>query len=471
MKKAKILKLVALAALLVPGLEAAEEKPLPRDLPPFGVDKPLPVPSIDQSALANGLRLWIVGRPGFPRVTAVLAVRGGTSADPEGMEGVGELLADTLKEGTATRSARAVAEELQAVGGEMTAEATDDAVLVTVDGLATGTATLLDVLADVARRPAFPAAEVELAKGNALQGLDAREATPEFLAQKAFARAVFGAHPYHIVAPSRETLRAAGPELLRKEHARRFRPEASLLVVVGDVDPEAVRKAVGRAFGAWKGAGVPPAPAPAAPPAPPRRLLAVHRPGSVQSLFLVGRPVPTASDPRYYPLVVANTVFGGTFGSRLVQNIREEKGYTYSPRAAVQAMEKTGLLSVRADVRNQVTGASLLEITYELDRMATTDPTDEELKRAKRYQSGLYLLRNQIQGAVARTLANNWVNGLPPEALGEFVTRVNAVTTADVRKAGGSYFTSSTQTVVVVGDEATIKEELAAFGTVTMVQP
>jgi predicted Zn-dependent peptidase len=129
-------------------------------------------------------------------------------------------------------------------------------------------------------------------------------------------------------------------------------------------------------------------------------------------------------------------------------------------------MQKSGVLSVSADVRSEVTGGTLLEIFYELDRMGSTVATDEEMSRAKRYQSGLYLLRNQIQGAVARTLASNWVNGLPPEALGEFVTKVNAVTAEDVRDAGRRYFTSSTQTVVVVGDEPKIREELAPFGAV-----
>jgi zinc protease len=122
-------------------------------------------------------------------------------------------------------------------------------------------------------------------------------------------------------------------------------------------------------------------------------------------------------------------------------------------------------------VRNEVTAAALLEMFYEFDRMGATPPSDEEMSRAKRYQAGLYLLRNQIQGAVARTLATNWVNGLPPEALGEFVTRVNAVTPEQVRAAGRSFYPSVTQTVVVVGDEAKVKAELAQFGAATTVQP
>ncbi len=117
---------------------AAERKPLPKDLPPFGEDKPLPKPALAVSTLPNGLTVWTWPRPGVPRFVAVLAVRGGTAADPKGMEGIAELLADTLKEGTATRTSRRIAEELQSVGGEITASAADDAIYVSVNGLASG---------------------------------------------------------------------------------------------------------------------------------------------------------------------------------------------------------------------------------------------------------------------------------------------------------------------------------------------
>lgn len=464
--------LLAFASLLAPALlVAAEKKPLPKDLPPFGEDRPLPRPALAVSTLPNGLTVWTWPRPGVPRFVAVLAVRGGTAADPKGMEGIAELLADTLKEGTATRTSRRIAEELQSVGGEISASASDDAVFVAVSALASGLPVALDVLADVARAASFPAPEVELAKGNAVQGLLARESTPDFLAQKAFAKSVFGDHPYHIVAPSKETLEAATPEALRREFSRRFRPESALLVVIGDMEAAAVSGAVTRSFGPWKGAGEGPAPTPPAPPAGARKILVVNRPGSVQSTIVVGRPTPTVTEPSYFPLLVANTICAGSFTSRLVENIREDKGYTYSPGGSVQTMQKAGLLSVDADVRNEVTGGALLEIFYELDKMGSTLATDEEMSRAKRYQSGLYLLRNQIQGSVARTLASNWAKGLPPEALGEFVMKVNAVTADQVRAVGRKVFTSATQTVVVVGDEPKIREELAPFGEVVSVQP
>jgi zinc protease len=452
---------------------AAEKHPLPKDLPPFGADKPLPIPSIAQSKLPNGLNVWLVKRSGFPRAAVVLAVRGaGTAADKKDAEGITELLAATVKEGTTTRTSRAIAEELQGVGASLETNGTADALYLTAGGLGSGVPKMLEVMADVVRNASYPDAEVALAKGNALEGLAARESTPEFLAQKALARAIYGDHPYHIVAPSRETLQAATAAQLKQEHARRLHPDRALLVIVGEFDAAAVQAALTRHFGPWRGAGEAPADTPASPAAPAmRRLQITPRAGSVQSQILVGRPAATVTDPAYYPLLVANTICAGSFGSRLVENIREDKGYTYSPGGSISARAKGGLLTARAEVRTEVTAATLNEMFYEQDRMAATLPTDEELSRAKRHQGGLYLLRNQIQSSVAQSLASNWVNGLPPEALGEFVSKVNAVTTEQVREAGRAFFPSARQIVVVVGEEAQVKSELAQFGEATVVQP
>ena len=461
-----------LAALLAAplALVAAEEKPLPKELPPFGPDKPLVVPKIDQSKGPGGLTVWLITRPGYPKVTALLTVRGGSAADPKEMEGIAETLADVAKEGTATRSSKQIIEELQKVGGTIGTGASDDAVQVTVDGLGSGTATILTVLADVARNASFPPNEVELAKANAIQNLEVRESNPDFVAGKEFAKAVYGAHPYHVVAPTAETLKALTPDILRREYKRRFRPDRALLVVVGDFDLAAAKATIGKAFAGWTAGTETPGTTPPVPAHQSHGILMKNRPSSVQSAIRVGRTTLKVTDPDYFPLLVANTIFGGSFGSRLTKNIREDKGYTYSPFSSAATQEAGGLLQVSADVRTDVTGASLLEIFYELDRMGSTNPTEEEIQTAKRYQGGLYLLRNQIQGSVARTLAANWVKGLPPEALGEFVPKVRAVTVEQIRKAGRTYLPSRGQTIVIVGDVDKVKADVEQYGPVTVLK-
>ncbi len=470
MKKQNV-ALVLAAALLAPAAFAAEPPPLPKDFPGYGADRPLPVPAISKSTLPNGLTVWLVKRPGFPKVSAVLAVRGGSAVDPAGMEGISDLLAATLKEGTAKKTSRQIAEELQGLGGDLGVSAGADAITLRASALATGTPRLLDLLAAVALAPAFPPAEVALAKENALQELEAAEATPDFLASKAFAKAVYGSHPYHVVTATRETIGKTTPALLGAEHARRFRPDQALLVVAGDLDESVVNASIVRAFGAWKNAGAPLPPVPASPPARGREFLLVDRPGSVQSTVVSGRPGPGVSDPDWYDVLVANTVYADAFGSRLVKNIREEKGYTYSPSGDFTTRRAGSLLQMQADVRNDVTAATLLEVFYELDRMAATKPTADELAGAKRYQGGLYLIRNQLQGSVAGTLARNWVNGLPPEALADFVPKVNAVTAEGVQAAGRKHFLSSTQTVVVVGDAKEVRPQLELYGAVKEIKP
>jgi zinc protease len=460
---------LTLLVAVAPSAFAKDEVTLPKEMPPYGAERPLQVPEIAAATLANGLTVWLVPRPGFPKVVARVTVLGGTAADPAGMEGMAAAFSEVLKQGTKNRSAQQIAEELQAVGGEIGVGVGDDAINVTVDGLATGLETMLDVLADVTLNPTFPEDEIALAKTNAMQGLLAAESTPEFAVDKAFARAVFGDHPYHTTAPTRETIKAIDRNLLVQEHARRFRPDRALLVVVGATDAKTVMPLAKKLFSGWKATGEAPPATPEAPAAGERRILVLDRPGSVQSQIRVGRPTIPATDADYIPLLVANTIFGGSFTSRLIENIREDKGYTYSPHASAQAYREGGLLEVSAAVRNEVTGATLLEIFYELDRMGATLPTDEELARAKRFQSGLFVLRNQIDGAIAATLSGNWVNGLSRDALADFVPKVNAVSAQQVREVGRRLMTSRTQTVVIGGDAAHVKSDVAQFGTVTMV--
>ncbi len=470
--RSKVLALVVLAAA-ASGAALAKQPPVtPKGLPAYGPDKPLPAPNIVAETLPNGVTVWIVPRPGFPKVDVAVVVRGGNASDPADLPGVSDVLASALKEGTASRTSRQIAEQTQAIGGTVDASATADAVFVDGDALATGAAALVEIVADLAQHPSFPGDEVELVKANALETLKAAESQPEFAADKAFRAAVYGDHPYRVISATEASIAKVTPALLKAEHARRFRPERALVLITGAVDPAALQPVVRNAFGGWKASGEAAAEVPPAPAAGnARTIVVVNRPGSVQSEVRVGRQTMKASDPDFHAMVVANTIFGGAFSSRLTDNIREDKGYTYSPSSRATPRALGGLLQIRAAVRNDVTAGTLLEIFYELDRMGATLPTDEELARAKRYQTGLYLLTNSLNGAVVRTLATNWVNGLPPSSLAEFVPKVDAVTAAQVQEVGRKYMTSLTQTVAIGGDAAKIVPAVAQFGTAKVVQP
>jgi zinc protease len=446
---------------------SAEQKPaaLPKDLPSYGPEVPFHAPKVEVKKLPNGLTLWLVPRPGFPKVALALAVRGGLAADPKDLPGLSELLTATLDQGTKTRSARETAEAIQAAGGDLSGNARADCMLVTTDVLAEKTDAALGLLADIFQNATFPDSEVALAKRNAGENLRAQEAQPGFLASRELSKVIFGSHPYSVTSPTQVSISKTQPEELRKIYAERFRPDQTLLVAVGDFEGLQLEAAIGKYFGMWK---APKQPAVAAAPKPdennPHAVFVIDRPESVQTTFAIAAFGPVERDPDFAAAQVANAIYGGMFGSRLITNIREDKGYTYSPFAFLQTRSEAGVLQTRADVRNPVTGASFNEIDYELNRMATTAPTEAEVERARRYLVGLQAIRLQSQGSVAGQLATLWSYGLPPEELGLESERIQKVTGSEVEAAGKKYFPASRQTIVAVGEEKVIGQELAPFG-------
>lgn len=451
--------LVSMPAAAGPGAE------LPRDLPAYGADKPLPVPQIEKQTLANGLEVWVVPRDGIPRVDYVLAVRdAGYAADAPDAPGFASLFAGLLAEGTARRDSRAIAETAQSFGGSVGASASNDGVLVYADALTSHAAPMLELLAEIARSPAFPDNEVKLAQANALQALKAAEAQPSFRATRALLAATFGDHPYARTQQTEASITGVTPAALRQAHGLRFHPDRALLVVTGRLAPDEAFRLAEAAFGDWR---VPGAEAPETAPAPrsvePSRVL-IQRDGSVQATLRIGRPAIPATDPDYVPAVLAGTVLGGGFSSRVNQNLREDKGYTYGASAGFAPSRAGGRVQAGADVRNEVTGAALGEFFAEFERLASEPVPARELEDTKRYVAGGYLISNQMQGAVAATLASNWLLGLPSEFLASYVPRIREVDAAQVQAMARKYFDPKDQSVVVVGDAAAVAAQLEPFG-------
>jgi len=323
----------------------------------------------------------------------------------------------------------------------------------------------LAILSDLVRNATFPDEEVALAKRNALNELRQQESQPSFLAGRAMAKVLFGDHPYHVTSATEQSINASTAEDLRKIYAERFRPDQALLVAVGDFEADGMLAAVKKQFAEWKAPSTQPVTVPAdTSSAPQHAIYVVPRPGSVQTTLELGSFGPLRSADDYEAARVANAIFGGTFGSRLTRNIREDKGYTYSPFATLQTYHAAGLQITRADVRNAVTGPSLNEMFYELNRMVTTSPTDEELRTAKRFLVGIEAIQLQSRASVAGELARLWVNGLTPDAIGTYGKKVAATTAADVDTAAKKYFPAAKTAVVAVGEEKVVREALAPFG-------
>ena len=450
---------------LTSGIAAEKQTALPKELPPYGPLRPLMAKNITTSQLGNGLQVWLVPERGFPKTAFALAVRGGLAADPKDRPGIADLLAAAVTEGTKTRTAKQLASEIQAAGGDLEADATADSILLSASVLADSATKTMALLADVAQNAVFADAEVEIAKKNLSSSLEAEEAEPSFLAKRALYRALFPGHPYGVVSPTKESLAGTTAADLKREYARRFRPDQALLIVVGDFDESRALSEIRSAFGSWR-APSEPAVKPVVQPGSSRtaEVLYVPRPNSVQTTIYLGTLTPSPSSSDYYAAKIANAIYGGMFGSRLINNIREDKGYTYSPGANISNYHETGVLVTRADVRNAVTGASFNEIGYELNRMASTVPTEDELERAKRYMVGTLALSSQSRAAVAQSLARLWINSLPPDELWKQGGKLEGVSATDVESAGRQYFPVSRMTIVAIGDEKVIKDSLSPFG-------
>ena len=455
----------------LPSVPPATPPAFPKGMPGFGADPVLPAPQITRSRLPNGLEVWVVPRTGLPRVDAVLAVRGaGSGADGPGQAGFSALLADLLSEGTMKRDARTLAQDVQALGGSLSASASADGITLGAQALASQAGPLLQLLAEVARQPAFADAEVRLAQGNALQALKASGAQPGFRAEGAMAKALFGEHAYGRGQPTETGIAAATPPALRLAHAQRFRPERALLVIAGRLTAAQGQALARAAFGSWKSSGEA---APATPAAPrqamPARWL-LERPGSVQATLRLGRLAEAASGPDLVPLRVATAVLGDGFTSRINLNLREDKGYTYGASLRVRPWRDGGALVGGADVRNEVTGASLTEFQSEFKRMASEPVPRQEMQQTQRYLAGSYLVGLQTQDAVAGALARNWMVGLPPTYLVDYVAKVRAVTAPQVQAMARKYFAPEAYSIVVVGDPA-VAPQLVPFGKFEVVKP
>ena len=456
-------KPVASAATIEPMAHTIE--PLPKDLPAYGKERSLPPLKIEQRKLANGLTVWVLPREdGPPKVHYVLAIRGGLAADPPMQPGFSSLLADLLKEGTASRDALRVAQDVQSYGGDLQSEAGVDGISLTMSGLASNAAKTITLLSEIALQPAFPQHEVELGKLNAVQALLAAEADPDYQARRAMGRLMFAGHPYGRVLPTQASILSITPEMLHAEHDLRFRPDQALLVITGRIAPDAAFRLAESVFGDWRAEGRPMDATARAPTEVAPGHVFVARDDSVQSAIRIGRPAIAADSPDYFPLQLTNAVLGGGFRSRLNQNLREDKGYTYGAGSGFRAERAGGAVVAYANVRNEVTGAALAQFMHEFARLGGKQVSDDELAQTKHYLAGGYLLLNQQQAQVAAALADYWLVGLPPQTMSDYVPKITAVSAAQVQAMARKYFAPKDQSIVVVG-VAEVKVQLAPYGT------
>lgn len=454
----KKLSLLVLAAIVLGISPAVAQKQTP---PEGGPAKAFTVPANETYMLANGLKVTLVPYGIIPKTAISLAVDAGEINAGNTRAGVAGLTSNLMKEGTEKLTSQQVAEAAARMGSTLDLRADEDQTMLGMDVLQEFTPEAVKLLSDVAQHPRLPESELERLKNDILRQIALQNSQPQTIALVRFRKLLYGDHPYATVLPAENDVKKLTIQDVKDFFAGNFGAQRSHLYVAGKFDVSAVKQAIAESFGGWdKG----PARVENVPVLKPQHVLDLtDRPGAPQSTLIVGLPVPPATSSDTVPLIVTNALLGGAFNSRITANIREQKGYTYSPRSSISRRYHDGYWAETADVTTQYTGASLKEIFGETARMQKEAVSDAELKGIQNYLSGVFIIQNSSRGALIGQLENVDFQGLGEDYLRSYVAKVNAVTPAVVQKMTQDYIKPEEMTIVVVGDKAKIAEQLTPF--------
>jgi len=454
----KKLGLLAITGMILGIAPAMAQKQAP---PEGGPPKAFTVPANETYTLPNGMKVTLVPYGIIPKTAISLAVDAGEINEGTGRVGVASLTTDLMKEGTEKLSAQQVAEAPARMGSTLEVQASKDQTKLGIDVLQQFAPDAVKLLADVAQHPRLPQSEIDRLKNDALRQIALQNSQPQATALVKFRKILYGDHPYATVVPSEADIKKLTIQDVKDFYARNFGAQRAHLYVAGKFDAAAVKKAISESFAGWsKGQ----ARIENVPVMKPQHVLDLtDRPGAPQSTLIVGLPVPPATSPDAVALGVTNALLGGSFNSRITANIREAKGYTYSPRSEVSRRYHDGYWAETADVTTQFTGPSLKEIFAEVTRMQQEPVTDAELKGIQNYLSGIFIIQNSNRSALIGQLENVDFQGLGENYLKTYVGKVNGVTPADVQKMTQSYIKAEEMTIVVVGDKTKIADQLTPF--------
>lgn len=456
MKRTILTIAIALFAFTALAQTAKQTPPAP------GAPKGFSVPDIRRVELPNGLKVRFVPYGDMPKATVRLVVQTGNVDEGPNETWLADLMADLLEQGTATRSSEQLAREAALMGGALEVGVGINQTTIGADVFSESAPALVNLIADVARNPKFPESELARLKGDRVRTLSIQRSTPQSAAQERFAQVLFPGHVYGRYYPTEAMLQGYTLDQVRGFYDRNFGAARSYIYVVGRYDAAAVESAIRGAFGDWKAGN--PATKVTVTPVSKRAVHFIERPGAVQSTLHIGLPTPDPAHSDYVALSVMNSLLGGSFGSRITSNIREQKGYTYSPQGVLAGRLGAGYWVEIADVTSNVTGPSIKEIIGEIDRLRAEPPSAAELTGIQNYLAGTFVLRNSSRGGIAAQLANLDLYGLTEDYLRTYVQKVYALTPADVQRMAQTYIDPAKLAIVVVGDPAVIRDQIKTYG-------
>jgi predicted Zn-dependent peptidase len=435
-----------------------------RQVPVPGPAPELKVPAQRHFQLTNGLKVRLVEYHRLPIVAIHLVIDAGAVHDPAGKEGLASFTAGMMTEGTKTRSATKISDDLGFLGASLGAGAGFDSASLSGSSLTRNLDGLLDIFADVLVNPTFPQADFARVQDQRLVALVQQRDQPGAQAAKAFARLYWGDHPYgHWLTGTEESLKKTTRADLARFHAARWKPRGSELVVVGDITEGDLEPKLERALARWQGA-VPRPTAPAVAKAATLRTVLIQKRGaSPQAFVMMGMPGFQRSSPDFVPAEVAFQVLGGGTASRLFRNLREKEGYTYGIYARPEARKLGGTSFVVGSVKSDVTGKALQAILGEIAELRDTPVPDAELAVAR---NGLLLSLPAdfaTAAGIASKVAEEVVHGLPDDYWDEYAKQIEKVSAADVQQVARKYLDPAKLTTVMVCDPAQVKPQLEAL--------
>lgn len=454
-----------LAAALLTACGATPRADGPRlDAPRPALDAPRPFtpPTPIVIDIPRAPPVWLIARHDVPLVAVHVVVPYGAAADPPGQGGLAALTAEMMEQGAGRRGAAELGRAAERLGADLSVAAVRDASSARLVVLSENLDPAVRLLADVVGRPRFEPAEWARTRPLWIAGLAGRAFDPEQVAAVVTDAALFGPdHPYgHPVEGTVASVEGIELDDVRAFHARYWRPDRAIIVVVGDVTREALIRLLPRALIEWGAAGEPPPlPQPPAPPPSAARFVIVERPGSPQTVLVLAEPGPAAADPQQVAAGLSDIVLGGSFTSRLNLNLREAKGYTYGARSSVPFLRGAGLSRAGAAVQSAVTGPALAELRRELARMAADGITPAELRKARATARSADVATYETVAAAAARLAQLAGLGLPSGFDASAARRLEALDEAAVRRALPA-LPSAAASVIAVGDPASIAKAL-----------
>ena len=456
---------IGLLSLLLAVPASAQVKNWPSERPPRALDEhSVRFPAYQMKTLANGLQVIAVPHHEQPAVSLRLIVRAGAAQDPDDKPGVADLAAALLDQGTTTRSAEQIADAIDSIGGALGTGAGTDLSYINAVVMKDSLPFALDLVADLAQRPAFAKEEIERQRQQALSGLRVSYDDPEFLANAVFDRLVYGVHPYgRPQGGTPETIAALTRDDLVAFHRKWFGANNAILAIVGDVNADEAFAGAERAFGTWGKADAEPA-KPADPPAPVRRVVIVDKPGAVQTEIRVGNVAIARKNDDYLALDLATKVLGGEGANRLHRVLRAERGLTYGASADFNALKQSGDIVAQTNTRSATTGETLRLMVDEVWKMIRDRVGDRELEGAQQYATGSFPLTIETPSQIALLVLNAVFYGLDMGQLQTYRERVSAITPEDIQRVARNYLHPDRLTVVLVGDASSFVAQLAGAG-------